>query len=221
MNDIQKLYAKLSGHSRLDLSIEPPAVPAGVWTLDVRTDQKHLIVEWREAVGFGLSSAEADAFGELPDEHLNTVDEAARRIEQLIVGDERTSPPLRVLLSRLREERGLTQKDLAQRLGLKQASVSGMERRGDIQLSTLWKVIAALGGRLELYANFADATYRIDSGLGYFQPNLEVRLVAIGRELTDQPNYDNFPCLKDSGALAAALKSEGATKMRRAAFEMV
>ena len=77
-------------------------------------------------------------------------------------GVEQTSPPLTVLISRLRERRGLTQQDLASKLGVKQATISGMERRTDIQLSTLRRVIQALGGYLEVLALFPDSKYRIN-----------------------------------------------------------
>lgn len=58
----------------------------------------------------------------------------------------------------------MTQTQLAEKLGLKQASVSGMERRSDIQMSTLKRVIEALGGRLELSAIFPEGSYRIGMG---------------------------------------------------------
>ncbi len=53
-------------------------------------------------------------------------------------------------LARLREDMGLTQHDMADRLSVKQAAVSQIERRGDIRLSTLRRYVLALGGRLEV-----------------------------------------------------------------------
>lgn len=53
-------------------------------------------------------------------------------------------------LSHLREDLGLTQSDVADRLSVNQAAVSQMERRGDIRLSTLRRYVGALGGRLEV-----------------------------------------------------------------------
>ena len=53
-------------------------------------------------------------------------------------------------LSGLREELGLTQSDMADRLSVKQAAISQMERRGDIRLSTLRRYVGALGGTLEV-----------------------------------------------------------------------
>lgn len=47
-----------------------------------------------------------------------------------------------------------TQEDLAASLGVGQDTVSRIERRGDILLSTLRRYVAAMGGKLELVARF-------------------------------------------------------------------
>jgi DNA-binding Xre family transcriptional regulator len=57
-------------------------------------------------------------------------------------------------LSELRAMRRFTQKELAERLEVDQAAISKLENRSDIRLSTLAKVIRALGGKLELRAKF-------------------------------------------------------------------
>ena len=59
-------------------------------------------------------------------------------------------------LSDLREHRGLTQIELAHRLGTAQSGVSRIERRDDLFLSTLAEYVHALGGRLEVAAVFDD-----------------------------------------------------------------
>ena len=53
-------------------------------------------------------------------------------------------------LSRLREEMGLTQVQMASLLSVKQASISQIENRGDPRLSTLRRYVRALGGQLEV-----------------------------------------------------------------------
>jgi DNA-binding XRE family transcriptional regulator len=65
-------------------------------------------------------------------------------------------------LSVLRMARGLTQEEIAHVLGTTQASVSRLERRDDLHLSTLRRYVAALGGELEITARFPDATVRLD-----------------------------------------------------------
>ena len=65
----------------------------------------------------------------------------------------------------MRESLCITQQELADRLGFRQSTISGIERRDDIQFSTLRKVVEGLGGRLEAKAIFPKATYRIEVGL--------------------------------------------------------
>jgi predicted XRE-type DNA-binding protein len=61
-------------------------------------------------------------------------------------------------LSQLREEMGLTQTELASRMGISQPRVSQMEK-GDIdqlEVDTIRRYIAALGGKLKIVADFED-----------------------------------------------------------------
>ena len=57
-------------------------------------------------------------------------------------------------LPALRCEAGLTQEQLAERLGVTQSWVSQIETQTDVRLSTLTAYIAALGGQLRLAAAF-------------------------------------------------------------------
>ena len=59
-------------------------------------------------------------------------------------------------LAELRKTRGLTQIELAQRMGSAQSTVSAMENSGDNLVSTISAVVESLGGRLELVAVFDD-----------------------------------------------------------------
>lgn len=59
-------------------------------------------------------------------------------------------------LAQIRQARGLTQVQLAERMHIRQASVSAMERRDDVYLSSLRDYVAALGGELELTAVFGE-----------------------------------------------------------------
>ena len=53
-----------------------------------------------------------------------------------------------------RENQGLTQRELADRLGVSQANVSRIEHEEDLYLSTLRSYVKALGGELQLKAVF-------------------------------------------------------------------
>jgi predicted transcriptional regulator len=64
-------------------------------------------------------------------------------------------------LRELREALGKTQGEMAQALSKAQPEVSRFERRGDCRLSTLERYVAALGGELEITANFGDRRIRL------------------------------------------------------------
>lgn len=64
----------------------------------------------------------------------------------------------------LREARGLTQTEVADRLDIRQVSVSRLEARTDVRVSTLRAVLEAMGGEMEIYARFPDVVYRLDLG---------------------------------------------------------
>ena len=59
-------------------------------------------------------------------------------------------------LRELRHARKLTQVRMAKKLGITQDSVSRLEQRSDLLLSTLRKTIEAMGGNLSLVAQFPD-----------------------------------------------------------------
>ena len=59
-------------------------------------------------------------------------------------------------LRELRKARKLTQVRMAKQLGITQDSVSRLEKRSDLLLSTLRKTVEAMGGELSLVAEFPD-----------------------------------------------------------------
>ena len=64
-------------------------------------------------------------------------------------------------LDELREARRLTQEQLAEQLGVGQAEVSRLERRTDMYVSTLNRMVEAMGGHLEIRAVFPDGVVPI------------------------------------------------------------
>lgn len=60
-------------------------------------------------------------------------------------------------LSELRRARALTRKNLAKKLGVGQESISKLESRSDLMLSTLRNYVKAMGGSLDLVAKFPDS----------------------------------------------------------------
>jgi len=64
-------------------------------------------------------------------------------------------------LAELREAMNLTQESLAEALHVRQASVSKVERRSDMYISTLRKIIEAMGGELQIIANMPNGRVQI------------------------------------------------------------
>lgn len=64
-------------------------------------------------------------------------------------------------LNELRQARELSQEQLANRLHVRQASVSKLERKTDMYISTLRHFIRAMGGDLEISAIFPDRVIKI------------------------------------------------------------
>ena len=186
MNSITKLQTYIANtHPKANLALEEPLRQDGIWTLNVDLAGKHLIIEWSAGSGFGISLPTDVGFGEGADEKLDTLEQVQKRVDQLLTTKELPAPPMPILLTRLREERGLTQMELASRMGVRQSTISGIERRNDVQFSTLRRVIEALGGKLEILALFPDASYRVN-GVPFDMPKEAnpVRAV-IPRKLSD------------------------------------
>ena len=68
-------------------------------------------------------------------------------------------------LRELRHARRLTQVRMARTLGVTQDSVSRLEKRSDLLLSTLRKTVEAMGGNLSLVAEFPDRAPVVLSGI--------------------------------------------------------
>ncbi len=61
-----------------------------------------------------------------------------------------------IALTEARENQGLTQQQLAEKLGVSQANISRIEHEEDLYLSTLRAYVEALGGELQVKAVFED-----------------------------------------------------------------
>ena len=66
-----------------------------------------------------------------------------------------------MLLAEIRKFMGLTQEELASALGVTQPSLSKLENQDDMQVSTLRRLIEALGGKLEIIAHLPRGDIRI------------------------------------------------------------
>jgi transcriptional regulator with XRE-family HTH domain len=87
--------------------------------------------------------------------HKNSPEELER------IGREALEEYDRMGFAAVRKAREQTQVELAERLGINQASVSAIENNSDLLLSTLAKYVRALGGELQLQAVFPEATFNL------------------------------------------------------------
>jgi transcriptional regulator with XRE-family HTH domain len=65
-------------------------------------------------------------------------------------------------LQELRQTRHLTQQELAEILNVNQAALSKMENQSDMRVSTLRKVLLAMGGKMKIVAEFPDGEFIIN-----------------------------------------------------------
>ena len=68
-------------------------------------------------------------------------------------------------LRELRRARKITQVRMARKLGIGQDGVSKLEKRADLMISTLRKIVEAMGGSLSLVAEFPDREPVVLSGI--------------------------------------------------------
>ncbi len=90
-------------------------------------------------------------------------DEQRRRSEEKLAGMK-----AEMVLAELRKHTGMTQQELADILGVSQPTLSGQEHQDDMEVSTLSRYIAALGGQLELIVHMPKGDIRLTQ---FAQPN--------------------------------------------------
>ena len=66
-----------------------------------------------------------------------------------------------MLLAEIRQSAGLTQEEVAASLGIRQPTLSRIESQDDMQVSTLQRLVRALGGELEIIAHLPGRDVRI------------------------------------------------------------
>jgi plasmid maintenance system antidote protein VapI len=66
-----------------------------------------------------------------------------------------------MLLTEIRQAVGMTQEEVAALLGVKQPTLSRLESQHDMQITTLQRLVRALGGELEVIAHLPNGTVRI------------------------------------------------------------
>jgi DNA-binding XRE family transcriptional regulator len=143
------------------IEVDEPSRAAGDWFIDARLGDQSFVIEFRPKLGFGLSSTPSEGVGLGPDEFLLDEGTVADRLSALLRQKLKTEPQRVRLLQELREHQQVLQVALAERLGIRQPTLSKIERREDMNLSTLRRYVQALGGELHITAHFQDGSVEI------------------------------------------------------------
>jgi DNA-binding Xre family transcriptional regulator len=160
MNPIERMQADLSARlADLSIEVSEPDLDTGYWSMDIsRADDFLMNVNWRAKDGFEFSTPKPDDLWSPHDEYLADYDQALDRIAHLLETGGETIPPLAVRLAELRQARGLSQTEVAERAGLAQANLSRVENQDDMKLGTLQKIVTAMGGSMSVVARFPDGS---------------------------------------------------------------
>lgn len=153
--EIQKAISNLVPGA--SISLDSADTPTGSSWLDITFGGQQLTIECKPSFGFGLYSSNDNSFGSGPNEIYRNIDSLLIRISMLLIEHRQN-----INLKELRELSGITQVDFSDLSGQKQPSISKLENRNDMQLSTIKKFVNALGGSLEIKAHFNGFDVPID-----------------------------------------------------------
>lgn len=142
-------------HRHLDF---PPGTPVEDWPVAALIDvlERGDLADWKpiaEAVARNPLGPFAARIMEIVDRHPMYGTSPLWRAwidRRRAQAEARTSPLPGTALATLRKKLGLTQVEIARRIGISQSDLSKLERRKDVRLSTLDAYARALGGRLRL-----------------------------------------------------------------------
>ena len=163
------------------IKVDRADAPDGNWWFDARVNGELLTVFWSPKFGFGFSTQNEVGFGEKPNEIYVSAEMAALRFAQLVkrAGSGRT---MALGISDLRELCGLSQTELAKRVGVEQAAVSRAEGRDNIELKTLSSLVEAMGFRIDVRVTAPGVTASIEPGRGKKKAISKTRLHRQTRE---------------------------------------
>jgi DNA-binding XRE family transcriptional regulator len=91
-----------------------------------------------------------------------TIDRPRPAVGLIVYWQNRVNYSSPLLLNKIRERAGKRQRQVADALGIKQPSLSKLEKQSDMQISTLRRIVNALGGELEVSAGFPGGTVTIE-----------------------------------------------------------
>jgi DNA-binding XRE family transcriptional regulator len=159
---LRRLLQERFHGARID--VDAPSRSKGDWFIDTRIGNQSFVIQFRPSLGFGLSSTPSEGIDQGPDEFLDNEEAIVNRVNQLFRAKGITKPQRVRLLQELRERLQVSQVAVADKLGIRQPTISKIERREDVNLSTLRRYVRALGGKLHITAEFVDGSVEIGPG---------------------------------------------------------
>ena len=168
MNNFERLVVELEQHlagkGDVELEIGKPLRPDGVWVATLHgADGFTVETEWKLHRGFWLIAGRDLEPFDGAHECYATWEIAADRVIALWSTREATTSSRPVPVAELRKLRGQLQKDVAAQMGITKGGLSQIEAsvdEGKVQVDTLSKLLAAMGGQLVISATFPDGTAR-------------------------------------------------------------
>lgn len=159
VEEIQRVLAR--EFSDIETVFRKADDPNGFQFLNIYLGELEVAVEWKADIGFGLSSFQSDGDGlegafDKPDEWYTKTASVIHRIQSLLIEGQATKPK-QMRIREIRREFEISQEELSEVLGVTQATYSKQERRADIKLSTLRRLIEGMGGILRIEARFPDS----------------------------------------------------------------
>ncbi len=161
MSPVEQLCLELKSYfPEAEFEVRKSDDPDGFQFLNVYVGDFEVDVEWKHGYGFGISSFDEtspplEGMFDSPNEWYTSEQAALHRIASLVF-DQRSTKPRQAKMCDIRQERGISQEELSEQLNVKQATYSKLERRGDVKVSSLKRVIEAMGGKLVIQAVFRD-----------------------------------------------------------------
>lgn len=161
MSPIEQLSNELKKYfPEAEIETRRSDAPDGFQFLNVFVDDFEVDVEWKQEHGFGISSFHDDSSSleglfDSPNEWYESEQATLHRVASLVF-DRRCTKPRQSKICEIRQERGISQEELSEQLKVKQATYSKLERREDVKVSSLKRVIEAMDGKLIIQAVFRD-----------------------------------------------------------------
>lgn len=160
INEIIKQIAKIL--PGVTITYEEPANPDGLFWIDIKSNDQWITVQYSSSENyFGLFLPDNECPFSKPNEIHRNFDLLLSRLQMIFIEDQ-----VEIHLKQIRELLGKTQMDLSMISGQKQSSISKMENRNDLKLSSLKNFIGILGGSLEIVAHFKE----FDLPIKLFEP---------------------------------------------------